>query len=62
MSMKKSPGPDDISTEIIVAAGEAGLTEVTNLSNMMYKECYYPEEMNKSLFIILPKVSGKKKL
>ena len=31
MPMKKVPGPDDMYTEMIVAAGEAGLTELTNL-------------------------------
>ena len=46
---------------MIVAAGEAGLTLLTNLSNMMYKEFRFPEQMNKSVFITLPKVSGTEK-
>ena len=35
MSMKKSPGPDDIVTEMLVAAGDMGIAELTKLSNMM---------------------------
>ena len=42
MSMKKAPRPDDISTGIIVAAGETGLTELTTILNMMYKEDSFP--------------------
>ena len=56
--MKNAPEPDDIYTGMIVAAGEAGLTEFTNLSNMMYKEGCFPEQMNKSVFITLPKIRG----
>ena len=36
--MKKAPGPDDITTEMLVAAGGRGVTEITNLANMMYSE------------------------
>ena len=31
--MKKSPGPDDIRTERLVAAGYVGMTELTKLAN-----------------------------
>ena len=34
--MRKSPGPDDIVTEMLVAAGDMGIAELTKLSNMMY--------------------------
>ncbi len=61
MPTRKAPGPDDIYTEMLVASGEAGLTELTNLANMMYTEGCFPEEMNKSIFITLPKVSGTAK-
>ena len=27
--MKRSPGPDDITTEMLVAAGDIGITELT---------------------------------
>ena len=35
MPKRKSPGPDDIVTEMLVAAGDMGIAELTKLSNMM---------------------------
>ena len=35
MPEKKSPGPDGITTEMLVAAGEVGILELTELSNMI---------------------------
>ena len=32
----KSPGPDDITTEMRVAVGDIKMTELTKLANMMY--------------------------
>ena len=32
--MKKSPGPDDITTEMLVAAGDIGKTELIKRANM----------------------------
>ena len=43
--MRKAPGPDDITTEIIVAAGGRGVTEITNLAIMMYSESRFPEHI-----------------
>ena len=34
MPMKKPPGHYDISSEMIVAAGDVGITEITKLANM----------------------------
>ena len=56
--MKKSTGTDDITTKIIVAAGDIGITELTKLANMMYVQGSFPSELNKSIFIVLPKVNG----
>ena len=56
--MKKSPGPDDITTEMLVAAGDIGITELTNLANMMCVQGSFPGELNKSIFIALPNVNG----
>ena len=56
--MKRSPGPDDITTEMLVAAGDIGITELTKLANMMYVQGSVPSELNKSLFIALPKMNG----
>ena len=59
--MRKAPGPDDITTEMLVAAGGRGVTEITNLANMMYSEGGFPEQMYKSIFITIPKVKGTAK-
>ena len=56
--MRKSPGPDDIVTEMLVAADDMGIAE---LSNMMYIQGGFPSELNKSIFITLPKVNGATK-
>ena len=58
MPMKKPPGPDDITTEMLVAAGNIGITELTKLVNMMYVQGSFPGELNKFIFITLPKVNG----
>ena len=49
MPMRKAPGPDDVTTEMLVAAGGRGVTEITNLANIMYSEGRFPEQMYKSL-------------
>ena len=61
MPMRKSPGPDDIVTGMLVAAGDMGIAELTKLSNMMYIQGGFTHELNKSIFIILPKVNGATK-
>ena len=58
MPDKKSPGPDGITTEMLVAAGEIGILELTELSNMIHNQGSFPNELNKSIFITLPKVNG----
>ena len=58
MPEKKSPGPDRITTEMLVAAGEIGILELTELSNMIHNQGSFPNELNKSIFITLPKVNG----
>ena len=56
--MKKSPGPDDITTEMFVAAVDVVRTELTKLANMMYEQGTFPSELNKSILITLPKMNG----
>ena len=46
MALNKAPGPDDIFTAMLVASGEAELTELTSLTNMMYQEGCFPEKVN----------------
>ena len=38
MPEKKSHGPDDITTEMLVAAGEVGILELTELSIMIHNQ------------------------
>ena len=61
MPMRKSPGPDDIVTEMLVAAGDMSIAELTKLSKMIYIQGGFPSELNKSIFIKLPKVNGATK-
>ena len=56
--MKKSPGPDDITIEMLVDAGDIEITELTKPANMMYVKGSFPSELNKSIFIPLRKVNG----
>ena len=56
--MEKSPGPDDITSEMLVAAGDIGLAELTKLANMMYVQGSFLCELNASIFIALPKFNG----
>ena len=58
MPEKKSPGPDGITTEMLIAAGEVGILELTELSNMIHNQGSFPSELNESIFITLPKVNG----
>ena len=46
---------------MLVAAGGRGVTEITNLANMMYIEGRFPEQMYKSISITIPKVKGTAK-
>ena len=58
MPEKKSSEPDGITTEMLVAAGEVGILELIELSNMIHNQGSFPSELNKSIFITLPKVNG----
>ena len=46
---------------MLVATGDNGLEELTRLTNMLYTHAYFPEELNKFIFITLPKISGTTK-
>ena len=43
---------------MLVAAGEIGILELTELSNMIYNQGSFPNELNKSIFITILKVNG----
>ena len=53
----KAPDHDGDLTEMLVAPGEYGVEERTRFRNMVYNHGYIPEELNKSIFITLPKIS-----
>ena len=61
MPLNNAPGPDNIFTEMIVASGEAVLTELTSLTNLIYQEGCFLDKINNSIFITLPKVRGTAK-
>ena len=61
MPMKKAPASNGVVTEMLVAAGEYGLEELTRLTNIVYYHGYFPEELNKFIFINLTKISGTNK-
>ena len=56
--MNKSPGPDDITTEMLVTAGDVCILELTKLTKLMYVQESFPSELNQSIFNTLPKVNG----
>ena len=58
MPENKSHGPDGITTEMLVAAGEHGILEPTELLNMIHNQGSFPSELSKYIFITLPKVNG----
>ena len=47
--MKKSPGTGDITSEMLVAAGQNGLAELVKLSSMIYDKDCFPGELNLSI-------------
>ena len=55
MHRKKAPGHDGVLTEMLVAADDYGLKELTMLTNMVYTHGYFPKYLNKSIFITLSK-------
>ena len=61
MPPNKAHGTDNIFTEMLDVSGDAGLTELTSSTNMMYQEGCFPEKINNSIFFTLPKVCGTAK-
>jgi hypothetical protein len=55
MKTGKACGIDNISTEMLKALGEFGLTVLTNICNKIYETAYIPEDLKTSVFILLPK-------
>ena len=51
----KAPGPDEIYSEMIQAAGDLAVEKLTKLCNMIYDTGYIPEDLRRSIFITIPK-------
>ncbi|KAK3769432.1 hypothetical protein RRG08_066439 [Elysia crispata] len=58
MKRGKATGPDGIPKEIILALEEMGIGMTTKLFNAIYDSGTIPEDLAKSVFIALPKISG----
>ena len=58
MRKGKAVEEDEISTEMIEAAGIFGVEKVTQMANMIYNTEYIPERMRESTFIAIPKKEG----
>ena len=56
-SMKngKATGLDEISTEMLKALDDCNVTAITKLCNIIYNTGYIPTELEKSIFITIPK-------
>ena len=55
MKCGKSSGNDDITTEMIKALDDEGITKMTELWNLVYDSGYLPPDMSSSIFLTLPK-------
>ena len=51
----KSPGEDEMTTEILQALDEIGIDKITELYNKIYNTRYIQDDMKKSTFISIPK-------
>ena len=58
MKTGKTPGTDNITTEMINALEEYGIDQVTRLLNAIYDTGDIPPELCNSIFIAIPKKSG----
>ena len=58
MKHDKAPGPDNTTTELLVAAGDIGIQKLTELANDIYDSGVIPDDLTKSIFITLPKKPG----
>lgn len=55
MKKKKASGPDEIVIEMILTAGEEGISRTTEMINLIYETGVLPTELGKSIIIPIPK-------
>ena len=58
MKKNKAPGPDGITTEMIKALDDFGIEKITILANEIYDNGKIPEDLSRSIFIMIPKKPG----
>ena len=58
MKRGKATGQDHISVEMITALEGLGIHVLTKLANMIYDTGTFPDELSKSIFIVIPKKIG----
>ena len=58
MKTGKAAGPDGVTVAALSALGTWGLDKITDLLNLIYDKGEIPDEMCKSVFIMLPKKPG----
>ena len=58
MKRGKAVGSDGISVEMLRAIGDMAVEKITEIANKVYNSGQIPEQMCKSEFIAIPKVSG----
>ena len=55
MRNNKAPGPDGITTETINALDDFGIDNITKLANEISDNGKIPEDLCRSIFIMIPK-------
>ena len=58
MRNNKASEPDGITTEMIRVLDDFGIEKITNLANAIYDNGKIPEDLSRSIFIMLPKNLG----
>ena len=58
MKQGKSPGPDEMSTEMLLALEGVGIDLLFDIITKIYETGTFPAVMLKSVFVPLPKISG----
>ena len=58
MKWRKAEGSDGVVVEMVEAAGEFGISKITDLANLIYTTGQVPGSMKESEFLVIPKKSG----
>ena len=57
MRSNKAPGPDRITTEMVKVLDDFGIEKITKLANEMHDNGKIPENLSRSISIVIPKKS-----